>query len=289
MKSNLRNTNAFVLILISAFLLLNCGGGDSEGSVERALLEGRSAIDSKNYVVAINIFNESIKDHPSNRDLIYLLGVCYAKLDMIDSALVYLRKGKVLYPRDRDINKQLVFLCPLVGDDDGALKAVATLIATGDNERMYWRTLAELFYRTGNKILAIKYYRLIIAENPDWGTYYLSLSRTLAEMGNFKESNEILEKSIERFGPVSESCANLAVNYVNMKKYDKAEEYFRKSLAVDPDNIPVWINLAHVLVERETTKKKTEALEIYKKYYGITPKAFGLDSLIPALEAELKN
>ncbi len=74
-----------------------------------------------------------------------------------------------------------------------------------------------------------------------------------------------------------------------MKDIPNGEKYFRLSVEANPSNIPVWINLANVLTEEKDVAKKKEALEIYKKYQSQTPKAFKLDSLIPALEAELKK
>ncbi len=289
MKEKTTLAAIYLTILIALLLGSGCGGEGSLSPKEKALKAGRAAIEYKNYSEAINIFKSALKDKPSDRDLLYYTGYSFARLDLIDSALIYMRKAKVLNPRDRDINKQLVILCPLRGDYECALNAVATLVATGDNERMYWRTLAELYYRTENKPLAIKYYKLLIADNPDMANEYLSLSRTLAELGKFDESNEVLAKSTKRFGPTLENMANLAVNYVNMKMLDSAEVYFRKAVAIDPDNVPVWVNLANVLERQGSRPKKVEALELYKKYYSRTPKIYNLDSLIPALEAELQN
>jgi tetratricopeptide (TPR) repeat protein len=289
MKEKTTLAAIYLTILIALLLGSGCGGEGNLSPKEKALKAGRAAIEYKNYSEAINIFKSALKDKPSDRDLLYYTGYSFARLDLIDSALIYMRKAKVLNPRDRDINKQLVILCPLRGDYECALNAVATLVATGDNERMYWRTLAELYYRTENKPLAIKYYKLLIADNPDMANEYLSLSRTLAELGKFDESNEVLAKSTKRFGPTLENMANLAVNYVNMKMLDSAEVYFRKAVAIDPDNVPVWVNLANVLERQGSRPKKVEALELYKKYYSRTPKIYNLDSLIPALEAELQN
>jgi predicted Zn-dependent protease len=70
---------------------------------------------------------------------------------------------------------------------------------------------------------------------------------------------------------------------------DKAEEFMRKSVAVNPNNVPIWINLANLLSEQKDINKKKEALQIYKKYLKETPKAYKLDSLIIVMEKEIRG
>ncbi len=236
---------------------------------------------------AINICREGLKSKPSDRDFLYYLGVSYAKLDLYDSAMIYIRRAKVLYPRDREINKQLVQLCPMFQDFDCALRAIAVLIMTGDNEKMYWPQLAEYNYRVENLIIAVKYYKLALADNPDIPNYYLYLSITLGQLGKLEEAIDYLNRSIDRFGPTEESYANMGTLYINLRQLDKAEENFRSSLALNPDNISIWINLANILTMSGDREKKLEGLEIYKKYRAQTPEMYNLDSLIPALETEL--
>jgi len=276
-------------LLILPILLLISGCG--EEPVDTALLkqQGIHAYELKNFNEAVNYCRLGLKALPSDRDFLYYLGVSYAKLDLYDSAMVYIRRAKVLYPRDRDINKQLIQLCPKFEDYECALRAIAVLVASGDNEKMYWPQLADFNYRVGNYILAVQYYKMALDNNPNIANYYFYLSIILGQMGKFQEAIDYLEKSIERFGPSEESYANIGTMYINLRNYDKAEENFRSSLAINQDNISVWINLANILSMSEDVNKKREALEIYKKYQSQTPAMYNLDSLIPALEEELEK
>jgi tetratricopeptide (TPR) repeat protein len=246
-----------------------------------------AAFNAKKFMEATRYFREGLKANQSDRDFLYYLGVSYAEMSMFDSAMIYIRRAKVLYPRDRDVNKELVQLCPRFKDYDCALRAIAVLVATGDNEKMYWPQLAEFNYQVGNYILAVQYYKQALADNPNIRNYYLLLSIVLGQMGKNQEAIDYLQKSIDRFGPSEESYANMGTLYINLHQYKKAEENFRSSLALNPDNISVWINLANILSMSDDRAKKREALEIYKKYRSRTPKMYNLDSLIPALEEEL--
>jgi tetratricopeptide (TPR) repeat protein len=274
------------LLILSAMIIIG-GCGEAARDTNMLKQQGAAAFKSKNFTQAINLCREGLKAKPSDRDFLYYLGVSYAKLDLYDSAMIYIRRAKVLYPHDRDINRQLVQLCPKFQDFDCALRAIAVLIMTGDNEKMYWPQLAEYNYRNDELLLAVKYYKLALADNPDIPNYYLYLSVVLGQLGKLEEAINYLNRSIDRFGPSEESYANMGTMYINLRRFDKAEECFRSSLALNPDNISIWINLANILTTFDNREKKLEGLEIYKKYRAQTPEMYNLDSLIPALEKEL--
>jgi len=237
------------VLLIGILSSVGCGGGD----IETLRLEGARALEAGDYN--------------------YNLGTSYKKFDLLDSAYVYFRRAKILYVRDREINREILDMAPVYGDYEDAINAIAVLIATGDNEKMYWPRLAELHYRNEDMFMTVKYCKLIIADDPELKDYYLYLSRSLSQMSKFEKSNETLLNALEKFGPSAEAYVNIAVNYIAMQNSNKAEEYFRKSLEVNPESIPVWVNLAN----------------IYKRFYDMTPPAYKLDSIIPSLEAELSN
>jgi tetratricopeptide (TPR) repeat protein len=285
MKTKLTYVSAYSVLLLLLFLTLGCGNDTSD--IKLLKQQGMAAFNSKNFMEATKYFKKGLRASQSDRDFLFYLGVSYAEMNMFDSAMIYIRRAKLLYPRDRDVNKELVQLCPKFEDYDCALRAIAVLVATGDNEKMYWPQLAEFNYHVGNYILAVQYYKLALADNPDIPNYYLLLSVVLGQMGKYDEAISYLKKSIDRFGPSEESYANIGTMYINIHQFDKAEENFRSSLALNPDNISVWINLANILSMSDNPAKKREALEIYKKYRSRTPKMYNLDSLIPALEEEL--
>nr|MBN2277840.1 tetratricopeptide repeat protein [candidate division Zixibacteria bacterium] len=278
-----------IFLAVTTILLIGGGCGRSEDEARRLKQEGNLALQSGDTDRALKLFKEGLEIRSSDRDFLFNIGICFKRLDILDSALVYFRHTRILYPRDPEVNRELIHLCPIYGDYDCAINAIAMLVSMGDNEQLYWSRLAELYYRKNEYGMAVKYYKLILADNPDDWNAYLSLSTTLAQMGKTEESNDFLQAHIDRFGPSAEAYTNMAVNFITLKNIQQAEQCFRKSLALNPEKIPVWINLANVLSEQKDMAKKREALEIYKKYRQQTPKFYNLDSLIPALEQEISQ
>jgi tetratricopeptide (TPR) repeat protein len=273
------------LIAVGLFFVFGCGQGkdDTADSTEK----GRTALDKGEFIEAVNIFREALNQKPSDRDLLFLMGTAYKKLDMFDSAIVYFKRGKILYDHDREFNEELVELCPMFGDFSGAINAIATLVLLGDNEQMYWYRLAELYYYDRQLTMAVKYYKLLIDENPQRASVYLKLSHTLSELKKYDEAIKVLHQCLDSIGSTPEAWANLGLNYMSTNQIDDAEAAFRSSLALDSDNTLIWINLANLLSSQDNKEKKKEALSIYRRYQGQVPPAYKVDSLIAALEAEL--
>lgn len=272
-------------IVIVSLIFLNCGqDGRDFDTLAKA---GMDAYDRADYNEAVSLFNKALHLKPSDRDMLYQIGLTFERLDLADSALVYLHRADILYPADYDVNKELFRLCSNTEDYECALSAIRMLIANGDSEEMFWIPLADLNYFIGNYRLAVMYYKLLIDEDPKEGRYRWNLSDCLAKMNKPEESNEVLEKAVKELGPNPVAYSQIAINYVTMQKHALAEEYFRKAIKFDPKNVSLWINLANVLTEQDSREKKEEGLEIYRRYYIDTPEMFKIDSLIKALEKEL--
>jgi len=285
---NMTSRSFFIIsILLISFVFCSCG--KKADDLDTLKQEGTKALADGNFNKAINLFRDALRLRPSDRDILYNLALSYKKFDVPDSALVYFRRARLLYPRDREINKELIELCIAAKEYECALNAVAIMIATGDNEKLYWPMLAELHYRNKDMYMAAKYYRLILADDPDNSSAYLYLATTLSETSNYAESNQIIEKLIARFGPSADAFANMAANFANMNQLDKAEEFLRKSLAINPDYIPAWINLANLLAADSNVARKKEALDILKRFQSQIPAVYKPDSVISALEAELSG
>ncbi len=275
---------AYILILLTALIIIGCG---TTKDLETLKSEGQAALDEGKSDLAISIFREAYNQAPSDRDAIVGLASAFEKALLTDSAYYYYRKAKVLYKSDREVNRKLLQLAPGFKDYDVAFRAIAAMVNTGDNEKLYWPQLAELFYMDKQYHEAAKYYSLMIEDDSSNAYNYLSLAGVLALGQRPDEANKILLKAVEKFGPRPEYYTNIAVNYANQSKFKDAEKYFRLSLELNHDNVPTWINLANVLTAQKSRDKKLEALQIYKTYKDQTPAFYNLDSVIAGLQTEL--
>ncbi len=284
----MRRSISYCLAALVILILLFGGCGKSDGDFESIRKDGLDAYTTGNYNKAINLFKQAFLISPSNRDILYDIARTFKKISLFDSSISYYKRARILYPNDREINKELLELCVSTRDSKAALQVIASLISTGDNERMYWPLLAEYNYKEKNLISAVHYYQLLINEYPDNKTNYLYLSGTLSELGQFEESNKALIAALKLFGPSMEFYSNMAINHIKLKNPVKAEEYMRLSLELNPNSIPLWVNLANLIADMDDKAKKKEALQIYKQFREELPPGFKVDSLIGVLENQLK-
>jgi len=82
---------------------------------------------------------------------------------------------------------------------------------------------------------ALKYFRRAVEIEPDNPDNYFNMAGILSEMGNYEESNLILQQILEQFDPDMTECYfYMANNYANMEQYELAEKALIRYLEEDP-------------------------------------------------------
>ena len=95
---------------------------------------------------------------------------------------------------------------------------------------------------------------------------YLALSQMQSRLRHWPEAEEAIAKALELSAKPEDKSYTLFVagsSYERQKKYDQAEETFRKVLVSDPDSAAVLNYLGYMLADRGM--KLDEALIMIKK------------------------
>lgn len=83
---------------------------------------------------------------------------------------------------------------------------------------------------------ALKNFRKAVEYEPDNPVNHCNLAGVLSELGDFEESNRILQKILQDIDPDMVECYfYMANNYANLGQYDLAEEYVARYLELEPD------------------------------------------------------
>ena len=132
----------------------------------------------------------------------------------------------------------------------------------------------------GQADAAIADLKSMLKGTPDDKEVYLSLSQTYSRLRRFKEAEDALDSAEKLAKPDDKDYINYTRGalYEREKKYDQAEEMFKKVLAADPTNSTVLNYLGYMLVDRGV--RLEEGLGYIKKAIELDPQngAF-LDSL----------
>ncbi|GBG09081.1 DDE transposase family protein [Paenibacillus sp. MY03] len=114
---------------------------------------------------------------------------------------------------------------------------------------------------------ALKYFRRAVEYEPDNPVNHCNMAGILSEMGNYKESNEILGRIMDDLDPMMTECHfYMANNFANMELYEAAEQSLVKYLQEDPegqylDEAEEMMDLLQFELERPMELKSIKARE----------------------------
>jgi tetratricopeptide (TPR) repeat protein len=160
---------------------------------------------------------------------------------------------------------------------DAAREAVQKLPKDRDMKMVYASQLADL----GQADSAIAQVKALLKGTPDDRQVYINLAQMYARLKRWTDADEALTKADGLSNkPEDKEYINFlrASNLERQKKYDQAEDLFRKVLANDPQNAVTLNYLGYMLADRNM--KLDEALTLIKKAIELEPASGAyLDSL----------
>lgn len=133
---------------------------------------------------------------------------------------------------------------------------------------------------------AIKYADKVIAMKNDYSIQgYVIKGTAYDDNGNPKKAVKVYQEGIKRYGHNYLLCYNLAVTYVSLNDYDKAEEWLSYGLKSKPDHpgsnlllaylnmdrgrkIPAILGLHYFLITESGTERSVKACKSLLKLYG---------------------
>jgi len=271
-------------ILLVGFL---CGCSKEPQTVDELSRAGEEAFDNHEYARARKYLSKAVAQKPSDRHLLYLLGISYQRDFLYDSAFHYLKRLDLLFPGDREVNLQLYKIAKTVKEWKSAIKAIHVLVKTGDPGEQYHAELADLNLKIENYKVAYYFYRKLLEADPSNPNYYLLVANLAAQLDSLDISLAVVDSALERFGDRDEFLVNKGLYLAAMKRYEESEASFRYLLAKDSSSLPAKLNLANTLATQDDRAKKREALQLYLQLRPMADEVLRLDSLIGALREEL--
>ncbi len=131
-------------------------------------------------------------------------------------------------------------------------------------------------YKTGNHKKEKRIYRKASLAYPDNTTVLFRQAVLALSEGNSDAASKHLEKYIivckEKSWPEIRILTGLAEIYSQAEIPDKAEEYYRQAVSLEPENLSSLNNLAYFLINR--TEKLDEGMEIINKAMRLSPESY---------------
>ncbi len=276
-------------MFIFAVLLVGLLGGCSKEpqTVDELSRAGEEAFDNHEYARARKYLTKAVAQKPSDRHLLYLLGISYQRDFLYDSAYHYLKRLDLLFPDDREVNLRLYKIAKTVKEWKSAIEAIHVLVETGDPGEQYHAELANLNLKIENYKVAYYFYRKLLEVEPNNPNYYLLVANLAAQLDSLNISLAVIDSALERFGDRDEFLMNKGLYLAVKKRYEESEAIFRYLLDKDSSSLPTKLNLANVLATQDDRAKKREALQLYLQIRPVADEVLRLDSMIVTLRKEL--
>lgn len=284
-----RQMYVFVSLIVMTALVFFVCGCSSDESVESLRKKGKEAFFNEDYAQARLYIGQALDKAPSDRELMSLMGHAHQRDYNLDSALLYFGRLDVLYPNDRETNKQIYELARALEDWQSAIDALKVLIATGDGLAAHAAEMSYLWQQAGSHYNTWYYAREALKRDSMNGNLYLQGATAAGKMDSISTALDMINKAIDLLGPDTVFLASKGTILALGGRNAEAEKIFRPFAEGDTTRLDFRLSLAQVLAGQDSQAKKREALKLYRSLAERMPQyRVGIDSAINALEEILE-
>ena len=275
-----------ILIAGGALVLSSCASKEQTNQEEwRYLYDmGLSSFYAKNYSEAIAHLYRATKIAPEEPKVWNALGITYMEVEEYKKAEEAFRMALVANPDFSEAKMNLGILFFKTKDYKGAIKALEEAIAdeTFDKKHMAFYHLAKVYKEIGNREKYLEYLRKATAYNPMFIDAQLELGSAYMDVKKYEEAENLFNALISNNFTMPNVYLNLAKVYYETGRLEKAKEALRIVLenkqANNLQKAQAYELLSKVLVEeqRRTVLKRREILREAKKNTAVKKGKFGI-------------
>ncbi len=288
-ENGIRNYSVAVIIILIVFSFLTFQRNKDwfseeilyatvEGVDGTVLLvnSGNQYANRQNFDIAKEKYLRAIEIRDNNVLAHHNLGQVYILQNVLDSAELHISKGIAIDSLAPDGYFQLANLYQMMGRNEDAIPLLEKLQIISPDYRGSLKILTAL--KNGETD------ELGLIPNSTEGSQLTVLQKrsySYFQTGKYELAIKDLEKLIE-LDPLSASgyLNNMAMCYIELKDYKKAEDKLNESIGLDSGNINALSGLAEVYLK---TGRKNDAIETYKKILALNPKDINARSKLDSL------
>jgi tetratricopeptide (TPR) repeat protein len=228
--------NFWVVILLSVFFLVSCGGGEGEkdeGPDRAKMVDAKKAFAEENYDKAKSAVEYFLAQYPKDVKALYF----YAQ--------VLIATDQLLKAREKATE---------ILEIDPALPEAKAI-------------LGEVHYRRKEFSEAVRLSREALKKNPKLQVPYRVIGEIYLRQGKGKASIKVLLEA-HRLAPDDvETMKKLSAALIKEKNYKEAKKYLDKAMKADEHVPGIHYNLAVVYANQDNGEKAMEHIDLALEYY----------------------
>ena len=224
--------------------------------------------EGKYHLAALNL-RASLSQDSNNVDYLKVYGRALSKINRLDAALTNLRKARDLSSnksKRKEIEQQLGLVegekLAQLGKYPQALRHYLTMLSKDSTNLELMNRVANIYLQMGKTKNAEQFLRQVLHEKRSQAAEKILLqqAKVLMAKGDYKNA-EVRLKNILQFNPSSSQAHYwLSVVYQRQNKLSNAAQSLQASVAFEPGNIQLRIELGKLLVK---TGQYKEAIKLY--------------------------
>ncbi len=190
------------------------------------------------------------QDKDITEPIAYITGEIKYEPELISQAISWINQGIEKFPNRLDMRNGKTYLFSMIGDYENQTKSIIETVeySVENNNKWLWEDDKPVKDAEKSMFSAIQDYQTRIYDLEDKGLY--------------KYMQTIAETILRHYPEHVESLSNISIVYMELRNYDKALEYMLMAEEIDPRDVIVLSNIAHVY----TMKGKIQsAIEYYQK------------------------
>lgn len=234
---------------------------------------------------AISLYEQILIQSPRHKETLHFLGLTYAQLGDMESAILYFLQAHTINPNDVSLLNNLANAYKKTGQLEEAIKYYQQAIAIKPEYAQAHNNLATAYVLQNNYQKALHHYIIAVNTEPDFSAAHFNLGLLLLQNHQLSaaktqfnnvialnphhteaqfylgilhlEDNLLLEaqhafhKVLEQDHEHIQSLINLGVIALKREQNQLAVDYFTKALALDNENIDARNNLAATFMHHD--------------------------------------
>ncbi len=225
-----------------------------------------------NFKDAVNQFNQAIKlTDEGKSDLLFNIALAFEQQNQYNLALKYLVQAFELEPDNLSYIYDLAYCYERVDKLDKALDYYNKFLDIDPFSENVWYNLGVIYNRLDNYEKAIEAYDYAIALDDEYASAFFNKANTLANNGDHKVAIEVYNELLFLEEGNEQVICYLGECYEKIEQWDKALEYYRNALTVNPDYADAWLGWGMVMFAKGAYKESLYYVEKAIKFFPENP------------------
>lgn len=193
------------------------------------------------------------KERKANQALVYShLGYNAQQIKNYDSAIDYYKKARSMVDAS-DTPKFDFYIALNYRNEkkwDQAIDTINTVLKNNPNDSDSWELLSLIYEEKGDQQNSDRVLQHLIETHPTNADYYVLKAERLQQREKYADSITFLKGVQPKFSSNDQVYFLLGAASERMKDYDNAEEYFKKTISLNPQNANALNYLGYMLIDR---------------------------------------